>query len=68
MKKLIWSPRQALEKVRERAFGTGSSEIKNYDSDFFTAIVNERAWEFACENVRRQDLVRWGCWVRRLKQ
>ena len=47
------SPRQALEKVRERAFGTGSSEIKNYDSDFFTAIVNERAWEFACENVRR---------------
>ncbi|WP_448778786.1 RagB/SusD family nutrient uptake outer membrane protein [Bacteroides congonensis] len=54
------SPRQALEKVRERAFGIGSPEISNYNSDFFTAIVNERAWEFGCEAIRRQDLARWG--------
>lgn len=54
------SPRQALEKVRERAFGTGSSKIQAYDADFFEAIVNERAWEFGCEGIRKQDLVRWG--------
>ena len=52
--------REALEKVRERAFGAGSAEIKNYDADFFNAIVNERAWEFGCEGIRKLDLVRWG--------
>ena len=52
--------RQALEKVRERAFGSGSSEITKYDSDFFNAIVNERAWEFGGEGVRKMDLIRWG--------
>lgn len=54
------SPRQALEKVRERAFGTGSLKVKEYDQDFFNAIVNERAWEFGCEGVRKFDLIRWG--------
>lgn len=54
------SPRQALEQVRERAFGAGSPEIANYDSDFFEAIVNERAWEFGGESIRKLDLVRWG--------
>lgn len=54
------TPRQALEKVRERAFGAGSPKIKEYDANFFEAIVNERAWEFGCENIRKQDLVRWG--------
>ncbi|WP_269225732.1 RagB/SusD family nutrient uptake outer membrane protein [Flavobacterium eburneipallidum] len=54
------SARQALEKVRERAFGVGSAKIKEYDANFFDAIVNERAWEFGCENIRKQDLVRWG--------
>jgi len=54
------TPRQALEKVRERAFGAGSSKIKEYDPNFFEAIVNERAWEFGCENIRKHDLVRWG--------
>lgn len=52
--------RQALEKVRERAFGAGSSKVKDYDADFFKAIVNERAWEFGCESIRKQDLIRWG--------
>ena len=28
-------------------------------SDFFYAIVNERAWEFGGEMLRKQDLVRW---------
>ncbi|MFD2034776.1 RagB/SusD family nutrient uptake outer membrane protein [Belliella marina] len=51
---------QALEKVRERAFGVGSGKVSSYDPDFFKAIVNERAWEFGCESIRKQDLVRWG--------
>lgn len=54
------SPRQALEKVRERAFGAGSAKIQDYDANFLTAIVNERAWEFGCESIRKHDLVRWG--------
>ena len=54
------SARQALEMVRARAFGAGSPEISKYDPDFFTAIVNERAWEFGCEGIRKMDLVRWG--------
>lgn len=54
------SARQALEMVRTRAFGAGSSKITQYDSDFFQAIVNERAWEFGGESIRKLDLVRWG--------
>jgi hypothetical protein len=54
------SARQALEKVRERAFGGASAKIQQYDTDFFKAIVNERAWEFGGEGIRKLDLVRWG--------
>jgi hypothetical protein len=54
------SGRQALEKVRERAFGGGSAKITGYDADFFKAIVNERAWELGGESIRKQDLIRWG--------
>jgi len=54
------SARQALEQVRARAFGEGSAKISQYDPDFFMAIVNERAWEFGCEGIRKLDLVRWG--------
>lgn len=52
--------RQALEKVRQRAFGSGSAKVTSYDTDFFKAIVNERAWEFGSEAIRKQDLIRWG--------
>ncbi|GAB6119145.1 RagB/SusD family nutrient uptake outer membrane protein [Dysgonomonas termitidis] len=54
------SARQALVKVRERAFGTGSASAANINPDFFQAIVNERAWEFGGEGIRKLDLVRWG--------
>ncbi len=63
---------QALETVRERAFGAGSSKIKDYDHSskegFFEAITNERAWEFACESLRKQDLVRWGLSVEKIEK
>lgn len=54
------SAREALEMVRTRAFGEGSPQIKQYDNDFFEAIVNERAWEFGGESIRKMDLIRWG--------
>lgn len=54
------SPRQALEAVRQRAFGADSPQVSSYDSDFFEAIINERAWEFGGEGIRKLDLVRWG--------
>jgi len=54
------SARQALVKVRERAFGAGSAKVHAYDPNFFKAVVNERAWEFGGESIRKQDLVRWG--------
>ncbi|WP_257670218.1 RagB/SusD family nutrient uptake outer membrane protein [Parapedobacter tibetensis] len=54
------SARQALEKVRERAFGVGSPNIYTYDANFLDAIIHERAWEFGGESIRKQDLVRWG--------
>ena len=49
-----------FELVRKRAFngkpiGTTPS---NY-SDFFTAIVNERSFEFGDEGIRKYDLIRW---------
>jgi hypothetical protein len=61
------SARQALEKVRERAFG-GAAGIKRYDPDFFKAIVNERAWEFGGEGIRKLDLVRWGLLDRKIEE
>ena len=54
------SARQALEKVRERAFGAGSPKIQAYDTNFLDAVIHERAWEFGGESIRKQDLVRWG--------
>lgn len=52
--------RQALEQVRERAFAGHTTKVKDYDPDFFEAIVNERAWEFGGEGIRKMDLIRWG--------
>lgn len=60
--------RQALEKVRARAFGVGSPEVTKYDPDFFKAIVNERAWEFGCEAIRKQDLIRWGLLYEKIEE
>lgn len=54
------SAREALMKVRQRAFGTSSSKVVQIDPDFFEAIVHERAWELGGESIRKLDLVRWG--------
>lgn len=58
-----------LKQVRERAFGgvdrldLVAAKYPNYATDkaeFFQAIVDERAFEFCGENIRKWDLIRWG--------
>jgi hypothetical protein len=60
--------RNALTVVRQRAFPSNLwdtkvtqyvNEVSTNKSTFFTAIVNERAWEFGGELLRKFDLVRW---------
>lgn len=70
----------ALTKVRERAFDEAlwPTKVTNYvesvsgnKDDFFNAIVDERAWEFGGEMIRKNDLVRWnllGPKIREMKE
>jgi len=60
--------KDALKEVRARAFAGTSNENEsvadyinklNTKQAFFDAIVNERAWEFGGEGIRKFDLVRW---------
>lgn len=62
------SGRKAFEKVRARAFPTNAQKITNYSSDFFDALVNERAWEFGCEAIRKFDLIRWGLLSKKIEE
>lgn len=58
----------ALKAVRERAFRNADNKSEKVDTyvdaavskdAFFQLIFDERAWEFAGENMRWKDLVRW---------
>lgn len=58
----------ALKRVRERAFAKASNKNEqvntyvnqlNSPESFQEAIVNERAWEFGGECIRKFDLIRW---------
>lgn len=60
--------KQALASVRRRAFDAQDWEEKvnayvatvaTDKERFFNAIVDERAWEFGGEMIRKNDLVRW---------
>lgn len=59
--------KEKLRLVRQRAFKSSDylEKVTNYINDltsptqFFDAIVNERAWEFGGECLRKFDLVRW---------
>jgi len=59
--------KSALKQVRERAYASTyhTTKVENYVNSlngydsFFEAIVNERAWEFGGEAIRKWDLVRW---------
>ncbi|HOY48868.1 MAG TPA: RagB/SusD family nutrient uptake outer membrane protein [Chryseolinea sp.] len=59
----------AMRRVRQRAFDPSvwSDKVDAYISnvsasknDFFEAIVDERAWEFGGEMIRKYELIRWG--------
>lgn len=59
--------KNALKTVRRRAFAPEDQAemVDNYvnalsgPEEFFEAIVNERAWEFGGEGIRKYDLARW---------
>lgn len=57
-----------LKTVRERAFVNAIDKMAKVDdyvnaltdrNAFKQAIINERAWEFGGENIRKFDLIRW---------
>lgn len=69
--------KDALSLIRRRAFSEDLHAIKvvNYvDSvsvskeSFFNAIVDERAWEFGGELIRKNDLIRWNLMGAKIKQ
>lgn len=62
------SAQAAMKRVRQRAFDSQywTSKVDDYvasvsgsKDDFFQAIVNERAWEFGGEMIRKYELIRW---------
>lgn len=59
--------REALKRVRRRAFNSEkwgekvdqyADRLASHD-EFFQAIMDERAWEFGGEGIRKFDLARW---------
>ncbi|HKJ43467.1 MAG TPA: RagB/SusD family nutrient uptake outer membrane protein [Sunxiuqinia sp.] len=66
--------KNALKRVRERAFPASAypekvdAYVANLSSkeNFFKAIVNERAWEFGGECLRKFDLVRWNIYGQKI--
>ena len=67
---------EMVNMVRRRGFGldyTVPSEDADLESglsyeEFQKAIRDERAWEFAGEAQRRQDLIRWGIYADAVKE
>lgn len=60
--------KEMLKRVRERAFVNAANKTEMVDQyianlndhdSFKQAIINERAWEFGGEMIRKFDLVRW---------
>lgn len=71
------SAKEALSLVRQRAFAEEmwTEKVTNYinsvsasKESFFNAIVDERAWEFGGEMLRKADLVRWNLLGEKLNQ
>lgn len=67
----------ALRKVRQRAFPASlwSEKVEAYittvsasKQSFFDAIVNERAWEFGGECLRKYDLARWNIFGKKVAE
>jgi len=67
----------ALKRVRERAFAEAvrPEKVTNYlaavsvsKDAFFNAIVDERAWEFGGECIRKYDLARWNLFGKKIAE
>jgi len=66
----------ALRKVRQRAFPSAiwATKVDGYinalggKDEFFNAIVNERAWEFGGEFLRKYDLARWNLYGKKVAE
>lgn len=70
--------KEMLTKVRARAFANSpeySKDVTEYvenvaadQTKFFNAIVDERAWEFGGECLRRFDLIRWNLYGQKINE
>ena len=67
----------ALRRVRQRAFPPAqwAEKVDGYISavsagkqDFFEAIVDERAWEFGGEMIRKYELIRWNIYSEKMAE
>jgi starch-binding outer membrane protein, SusD/RagB family len=68
--------KDALKQVRSRAFADAdkATKVESYvnaltdQNSFFNAIVNERAYEFGGEAIRKYDLIRWNLLVSKIQE
>lgn len=67
----------ALKRVRQRAFDPSvwNTRVDQYvdaaatnKETFFNAIVDERAWEFGGEMIRKYELVRWNLYAEKIEE
>lgn len=67
----------ALKRVRQRAFDESvwDTKVDQYianvsasKEDFFNAIVDERAWEFGGEMIRKYELIRWNLYYEKVAE
>lgn len=68
---------EALKRVRRRAFDDvdWQENVDQYVANvsaskerFFEAIVDERAWEFGGEMIRKYELIRWGIYSEKMEE
>jgi len=69
--------KDALATVRRRAFKAADwaekveayiASVSGGKENFFNAIVNERAWEFGGECLRKYDLIRWNLYAKKVTE
>ena len=69
--------KDALKTIRQRAFPSSSwatkvdayiAGVSGSKTDFFNAIVNERAWELGGEFIRKYDLARWNIFGKKIAE
>lgn len=67
----------ALKRVRQRAFDPADwgtkvdgyiAQVSTSKDAFFDAIVDERAWEFGGEMIRKYELIRWGIYAEKVEE